>query len=220
VEQGTPNTNFGASTSLIVDTVAPTAESYLRFSVSGLAGPVRAATLRLYAFNGTGNGPAVYPAGNGWTEGGLTWNTKPARTSATPTDDKGAIAANAWVEYDVTPLVAGNGTYTFNLPPQSDDGAGFYSREHTDPALRPQLVLTVEQSGSTSTAVTQSALMAMPLVGNVAATNVWVMTAWEAGKPYAEMGVAGSALAFAMPRLVTSGPQGLGHARAIKLIRA
>ena len=43
----------------------------------------------------------------------------PAPTSAA-TDDKGAIPANTWVEYDVTPFVTGNGTYSFRLATMLD----------------------------------------------------------------------------------------------------
>ena len=56
----------------------------------------------------------MYTAGNSWTETTVNWNTRPPRTSGT-TDDKGAIATNTWVEFDVTPFVTGNGTYSFGL---------------------------------------------------------------------------------------------------------
>src|SRR5207253_3102900 len=46
--------------------------------------------------------------------------TRLARTSGA-TDDKGALADVSWVDYDVKPLVAGNGTYSFVLATSSDD---------------------------------------------------------------------------------------------------
>jgi hypothetical protein len=44
------------------------------------------------------------------------------------------------VEFNVAPIVSGNGTYSFVLIPQSTDGLDLFSREGTQP---PQLVLTV-----------------------------------------------------------------------------
>ena len=65
----------------------------------------------------------------------------PARSAPAPRrDDKGAIAANTWVEYNVTPFVTGNGTYSFTLAQTSSDGVDFRAREYT--ANRPELVLT------------------------------------------------------------------------------
>ncbi len=97
------------------------------------------AKLRIHAYTATVDGPAVYTTSNSWSENTLNWNTRPLRTSAA-TDDKGAIAANTWVEYDVTPFVTGNGTYSFTLAQTSSDGVDFRAREYT--ANRPELVLT------------------------------------------------------------------------------
>jgi hypothetical protein len=139
VEEAAPGTNFAAA-NLRVDAGAdPDVETYLRFSVSGVSGSVQSATLRLYAFNGTGNGPAVYGTGTGWTETGLTWANKPAPTSAAR-DDKGAIAVNTWVEYDVTPFVTGNGTVSLRLAGTSSDGVDFNAREAA--GNRPELIVT------------------------------------------------------------------------------
>ena len=53
-------------------------------------------------------------------------------------DNKGVIASGAWVEYDVTALVSGNGTYSFVLVNTSADAVSFSSREGAHP---PQLVI-------------------------------------------------------------------------------
>jgi hypothetical protein len=47
------------------------------------------------------------------------------------------------VEYDVKPFITGDGTYSFVLATTSADALYVYSRNHTDPALRPRLVLTL-----------------------------------------------------------------------------
>jgi hypothetical protein len=151
VVQGTPNTNFGATASLEADN-SPVVESFLRFTVAGVTAPVSRARLRLYATDPTGNGPALYrgdPA-VAWTEAGITWNTRPARSGGAVAN-LGGISANRYVEYDVTGAVAGDGTYTFNLVAESTDGTDFRSREAAD--NRPQLVVetgTLPQPGSTT----------------------------------------------------------------------
>ncbi len=79
-------------------------------------------------------------ASNGWTEsgiGGITWDTQPALLSGA-FDNKGAFATDSWVEYDVTALVTGDGTYAFALIADGNDGVTFSSREGT---ATPQLVV-------------------------------------------------------------------------------
>jgi len=141
VKQESPTSNYGTSIKLDVDgSSGKQVESYLRFNVSGVSGSVQRATLRLYATtNGTTNGPAVYAAGNTWTETGITWNNRPALVSGA-SDNRGAISPNTWVEFDVTPLVIGNASYSFALVGDSSDGVEFSSREGSAP---PQLIVTV-----------------------------------------------------------------------------
>jgi fibronectin type 3 domain-containing protein len=142
VEQIAPTTNYGTSylrTNL--STSGDNVETYLRFTVTGASGTVQGAKLRLHSTsNGTVDGPAVYTSDTAWGETTVNWNTRPARTSAAR-DDKGAIPADTWVEYDVTPFVTGNGTYSFNLVTTASDGVNFHSREEA--TLRPELVLTL-----------------------------------------------------------------------------
>ena len=129
VEQAAPNDNFGSSSYLETDGGGdPEVDSYLQFSVSGLAGVVTHATLRLHANTSTVEGPSVYVAGNDWSERQLTWQNRPNRLSGAIAS-AGGIAAGGWVEYDVTPAVSGDGTYTFQLATSSSDGVDFSSRE-------------------------------------------------------------------------------------------
>lgn len=113
-------------------------ESYLRFTVSGVTGTVQSAVLRLYAVSGTVDGPAVYGAENGWTEAGITWNTRPA-TITGALDDEGAISSDTWIEYNVTTFITGDGAYSFALKSVDPDGVSFSSREGSQPA---ELVIT------------------------------------------------------------------------------
>jgi hypothetical protein len=141
VEQDLPTTNFGTSSKLRA-TNGPVMASYLRFTLAGITGTVQSAKLHVYDSNdATNNGPAVYAAPSSWTETGITWNNRPAHTG-TASDNKVQIAIGTWVEYDVAPLVTGNGDITFVLVGDSTDGANFASKEYTDPSKKPQLEIT------------------------------------------------------------------------------
>ena len=148
MEKGNPTSTFN-SVELEVDGEAdPDIESYLRFEVSGLTTPVQRATLRLWVPAGgeTADGPAVSRARTDWDEGTLTWATRPKAVGEILADT-GAIPADAWVEYDVTAAITGNGTYAFALLPDSSDEATFASREGVNP---PQLVLATSTNRDTA----------------------------------------------------------------------
>ena len=141
VEQNHPADNYGASDRLRA-ALGPDMESYLRFELAGVTGPVRSAKLKLTAaFNGTVDGPGVHPVTGDWSESGVTWSTRPGH-GATAAADAGAIASNAKVEYDVTSLVTGDGQLDLALIAASTDGVELSSREHTNAAKRPLLEVT------------------------------------------------------------------------------
>ena len=118
----------------------PAVESFLRFTVTGApAGTVRSAKLRVYAYSGTVDGPAVFTTNPAWTETAINWNNRPPRTSA-DTDDKGASRPTAGSSTTSRSFVTGNGTFSFGLAGTSSDGVDFYSREAA--TLRPELVVT------------------------------------------------------------------------------
>jgi hypothetical protein len=162
VKQSSPSTNYGNATTLQVDdTSDPDLESFIRFTVAGVSGPVQSARVRLYATtNGTQNGPAIYATDPSWNEKDITWNQRPARTSSA-VDNKGVINTNSWVEYDVTSLVTGNGTFSFVLAGDSNDAVAFSSRQGVQP---PQLVVTIS---GTVTATTTSTITATSPAGSV-----------------------------------------------------
>jgi hypothetical protein len=131
--------NYGTNAQLWVDgDVGASYETYLKFTVSGIAGTVQSAVLRVYSTSGTVGGPTVYAAASAWTETAVNWNTRPALTSS-GLDTKGAIASGIWTEYNVTAQITSNGTYSFALIPTNTDGASFSAREGSQP---PQLVIT------------------------------------------------------------------------------
>jgi chitodextrinase len=143
VQEANAATNYGTSSWLRTDGGSnPDVESYLRFQLSGITGTVTNARLRVCdTDNATVDGPAAYGTSSSWTETGITWSNRPARAGG-PYDDKGAIAAGACVEWNVTPLVTANGARAFVLAGTSSDGANFASRQDGTTSRRPQLIVT------------------------------------------------------------------------------
>jgi hypothetical protein len=175
VVQASPTTNYGTATTLQADGDTGAAQtSFIRFTTSGISGSIQSAKLRvLCTTNGTANGPAVYLANSNWVEsgtGGVTWNSQPALLSGA-FDNKGTIATDSWVEYDVTSLVTSNGTFTFALVADSTDGVTFSSREGT---TAPQLVVTLGTEAPTPTRTPTATATNPPAVTN---TPTFTMTA-------------------------------------------
>jgi len=146
VAESSPTTNFGTSTALNVDR-APLTESYARFIVPGLTGVVERATLRLFAVNGGKNGPSLYRSDPVWNETGINWNNRPARTSA-KLANAGRVNAGNYVDFDVTAVVTGSGTYSFNVVPDSRDNLQFNSKEAA--TNLPQLLITLSEPDTTA----------------------------------------------------------------------
>ncbi|WP_240486544.1 DUF7594 domain-containing protein [Hyalangium minutum] len=146
VEAPSPTQNFGSSSTLRVDG-DPQYETFLRFDVNGLSGNVIRAKLRLYATDATVNGPSVHTTDPEWQEGMVTFQSRPSPQAFVAST--GAVAANTWVEWEVTAAVQGNGTVSFAVLPTGIDGTVFYSRNTSVAAMRPQLVVTTEASTPT-----------------------------------------------------------------------
>ncbi len=147
VRSDAPGSNYGRSTKLNVD-ASPITRSYLRFSVSGLAGPVTKATLRLYATSSQTKGFDVYGVTDTtWSETGITYANAPP-LAVSKTGSSGPVGANTWIDVDVTDLVAGNGSYSFALTTADTKNLALASRETG--ADTPQLV--IETAPSTDTA--------------------------------------------------------------------
>ena len=145
IDSSAPNKNYGHNGTLYVNSSGPTGqtqESWLRFDVAGVSGVVTRARLRVFAYSGSVQGPALYGTGTNWSETGLTWANRLAKTTG-ELSRVGAVGDNTWVEYDVTAQVTANGSFGFALVPTSTDGLLFYSRNNpccAKPA--PQLVIT------------------------------------------------------------------------------
>jgi acid phosphatase type 7 len=151
VEELQPTTNNGNSDDLQVESAENrNTESYIRFTVNGVSGAIQDARLRVFATeNSSSNGPAVYVTNNSWDEAGITWDNRPDRTGGA-IDNQEAIDKNTWVEYDVTSIISGNGTFNFVLVGDSSDQIRFSSHEGSNP---PQLVITMDPSTNTPQAM-------------------------------------------------------------------
>ena len=160
VDEDNPDENYGGRDALRTDGAGdPQVESFIRFDLTGISGPVGNARLLVYAVsNESDNGPAVYLTQVGWEESRITWNTRPARQGGA-IDNEDHITSQSWVEYEVTSQVRGNGTISFVLAADSSEGIDFASRESAFP---PQLVVTVGESAAaapTATVPTEAAVL-------------------------------------------------------------
>jgi chitodextrinase len=202
VREASPSTNAGSSAGLRVDGGSdPDVETYIRFSVPTLGGALQRATLRLWVTSPTANGPAVYATGSGWTESGITWTNRPARTGA-GVADAGALATGTWASFDVTPLVTGPGIYNLALAGTSTDGVDFSSREG---ANAPQLLVeatsgggsTDNESPTTPTGVTATVVSAsqVDLTWNASTDNVAV-TNYEISRDGSVLTTVGAATTY------------------------
>lgn len=145
--------NNGTKTTLRVRGGSKLINTYLKFTVSGVSGPVTSAKLRLVVTDPSSSGGTIYPTSNGyagsgtpWTETGITWSNAPAETGAALAS-AGAVATGAVVELDLGSAVTGNGTYSFLLKSSVSDLVDYSSRQGANP---PQLVVT-QQTGPDET---------------------------------------------------------------------
>ena len=134
--------SYGGARVLRTDADPGTVRSYLRFRVAGLAGPVRSATLHLFAESGSRSGVEVRGvADTGWEERTLHYASAPPVQSAVAST--GPVRARTWVTVNVTPLVKGNGDVGMALVALGASAIRYASREAG--SLAPQLVV---QTGS------------------------------------------------------------------------
>ena len=148
VQETDPTANAGTSADLeVIQASGQRAESYLRFSLSGVSGAIQSARLRVYSTTETAeDGPGLYTTENTWTESEITWENRPGRAN-TASGDQTFIRKFSWVEYDVTALVTGDGTYSFVLAGDSEEDLLFSSRESSN---GPELIITVASVTPTS----------------------------------------------------------------------
>jgi hypothetical protein len=160
------STNYGAATSLEIkkSTTGYNRESYLRFDLSS-TGPVGTAKLRLYGGLESATAPALtvaaYSVANTtWTEGGITWNNKPA-SGATLLASVPVSGAPGWREWDVSSYVgqqkaAGATSVSFVLRATASSDPRVLLNSDEAASNRPQLVLTPAVQGLVVSSTTLS----------------------------------------------------------------
>lgn len=139
VDASKPTTNYGSAVTLRFD-ASPVVVSYLRFTVTGVAGTVSKVTLRLYANSSNSAGCSVASvADNTWGEKSITSANAPPLGAALATC--GPLSSGTWKEIDLTAsgVVTGNGTFSFALSTTSSKATSLGSRESSS---GPQLVVT------------------------------------------------------------------------------
>jgi PKD repeat protein len=144
VDSNAPTKNNGTAGSVRVrngTTAPPHYVSYLKFNVTGLPGPVTAATLRLYVTDPGVDGGSIFSVDNGWTETGINWSNAPA-IGGSALGTLTTVSLGAWVEVPLPASVfaAGDGTYSFAIRGNNPSGgAAWYSSR--EGVAAPQLVL-------------------------------------------------------------------------------
>ena len=143
--------NFGTRNILSADSEAAGAgrRSYLRFTVNNFLGPVQAAVLRVFVTSGADKGLDLWQVSNNtWSETGITWSNKPALGQGLGT--LAPAGTGAWLEFDVSKVVTGNGTYSFALTTTSTVAEQLASRE-AGTGTAPELVVTPDSQAPTTT---------------------------------------------------------------------
>ncbi len=180
VNSASPSTNYGSSSTLrLRKSSSTTINSYLKFNVSGLSGPAQSARLRLYITDSSKSGGSVYLVSNNyegtttpWMDRGLNWNNAPT-IAGTALSSAEAEHVGSWVEFDVTPAITGEATYSFGLKTASSDAVYYNSKESSN---KPELVVQLGVGASLTAKAADfkpelseqnSAAMATPLPGKL-----------------------------------------------------
>ncbi len=139
VNSGSPSSNYGTSTSLRTDG-SPVLNSYLKFSVSGLTGTIKSATLRVYSNSSSSTGYSAHGVTDTtWGETTITYSNAPAMGGIVSTS--GTFSTGVWTSADVTSLVTGNGTFSIAL---TSTGAQINLASRESGANAPQLVIVTQ----------------------------------------------------------------------------
>lgn len=168
VVEGYPTSNYGASTSMYVQSAGSgtyrNERAWVKFDLSGKipsGATITSAKLKLFCWKAQGGtmNAEVYGATDGWTEAAITWNNQPAYGSA---EDSAVLLAgktNLWHEWDVTSFVvsqaAGDQVVSLMVKPAAEGSStaltyAFDSKEYSGGSVAPVLDIQWEESGSGS----------------------------------------------------------------------
>jgi trimeric autotransporter adhesin len=175
--------NYGSDVTLRVRNSTTVYRSYLRFTVSGLDGPVESARLRLFVTDSSPDGGSIYAVGSTWTETGISWSNAPDLPGSALTAIGATPPVGSWVDVDLGAAITGNGTLSFAIASNSTNSAYYSSRQGTNP---PQLIVGYE-AGGTPPVAPVAAFSASPTSGTAplsvtfsdASTNEPTSWAWD-----------------------------------------
>jgi phosphatidylinositol-3-phosphatase len=161
VSEAHPASNDGSDTDLRVDGTSPMTNAYLRFDVSGVAGSIDNATLRLFVKNGTHGGFDVHGvADSSWNESEITWSNAPSMGPSVPYT--GSVEKGQWVSIDVSDIVRGqSGPVSMAITTPASEPVVFASREDGEAAA-----LVVETSASPPTDVAPPSITGQSVAGD------------------------------------------------------
>ncbi len=142
VKSSSPTRNYGSETTLRNRSGSPEWRTLLRFDVHGLFGTVTEAKVRLFVNDASNSAGSISSISTGWGENTVSWSDTPTLQGG-PLDSVGAVESGAWVEWDVTAAINGNGSFGFALVSDSTNSVLFDSRESSSGNI-PQLVITTD----------------------------------------------------------------------------
>jgi hypothetical protein len=184
VKSNAPTDNFGTTTHLrLRQSSNMIMRSYLKFTVTGVSGSVQSARLRLKVTQAGDNGGSVFLVSDNyldnsgpWTETGLNYDNAP-EISGTPLSSVSSVTKDQTVEFEVTPVISGNSTYSFGLENNSSDIVHYSSKEGE---TAPELVIQFVEAASLLSGLSLSE--ASVTKGKSGAVNAKVAEAQEEGK--------------------------------------
>ena len=140
-----PDANFGRESVLRMDSTNPNsssrlADSYVRFDVAGLSGPVVSAAVRFYGTKGDNTGFEVRRVADSWSEESITWSNAPTADSEVIASS-GEFDTGAWTALDVTSAVRDSGSVSLALISKGPAPMAVASRE-AGASVAPELVVT------------------------------------------------------------------------------
>ncbi|MCG8606739.1 DNRLRE domain-containing protein, partial [bacterium] len=152
VRSTAPTKNYARDDELRVRLSSTDYNSYLKFNVTGVTGPIHRATVVLLVIDESPDGGSIFSVSNNlkdttipWAEEFLVYNNAPELGSSA-LSATGPVALNEIVEFDVTSAITGNGIFSFALSSENSNTAKYSSRGGPQP---PELVIIAATGTST-----------------------------------------------------------------------
>lgn len=182
VTSASPNSNYGKSQSLRIDTAPATVRSYVQFDLGGAGNAVVKATLRVYAGSSSNSGFQVGAvAASSWTESTITYANSPAVGAALAWS--GTMKSSTWVAVDVTALVKNQQMVTFSITGIGTTAIRLLSRESGSTAPQLEIELTGAPASTATVASTTPTAVATTTPTAVATTTTAAATATTVATP-------------------------------------